>query len=374
MSIHHELRPDAGAAGVTVRLAEALRSRGHHVDLLSFDDVGLPGNLPAYAFPWYVARTVLGRPNYDVLDLSSGDGWVLAALRRLIPMRAETALVTRSHGLEHTYHEALLARSKQGNLRLSWKYPIYHGGFRLWECRMSFALADAALFLNETELDYAVKRLGVKHSRAHRIPNGIGGAFVNTAERLTAAECCARQPSNLAFVGSYLERKGVEELRGAMISVLRHFPDAKLSYFGVAADPDAILVTYPAELRTRVSVVSRYRNEDLPNLLADQHILVFPSWFEGFPLTPLEAMACGLVPIVADIPGPTEYIKDGHNGIVVPSHQAVELERGIAGLLQEPDRWAALRTAAIATAKDHSWEKIAISMEAIYDAAIQEGR
>jgi glycosyltransferase involved in cell wall biosynthesis len=41
-------------------------------------------------------------------------------------------------------------------------------------------------------------------------------------------------------------------------------------------------------------------------------------WGEGGPLTPLEALATGCVPIAFDILGPREFIQSGFNGIVVP--------------------------------------------------------
>ena len=104
LSIHHELDPDSGAPGSTVALGKAYANLGHEVRLLSFDD--LPGHLPhraaAMAYPPFVAMRLAreARRGIDVIDASTGDTWVWAALTR---GRRRPLLVTRSHGLEHLF-------------------------------------------------------------------------------------------------------------------------------------------------------------------------------------------------------------------------------------------------------------------------------
>ena len=79
--------------------------------------------------------------------------------------------------------------------------------------------------------------------------------------------------------------KGVTYLRDAMLQVLVECPQTTITYFGAKDMAGAILPTYPPELHHRVSVVPRFNNSELPRLLADYHILAFPSLSEGFPLS-----------------------------------------------------------------------------------------
>lgn len=143
------------------------------------------------------------------------------------------------------------------------------------------------------------RQVGRGAERAHLVRNGVGDAFLHHARLLLHKDMSGVQPSRIAFVGSYVARKGVHELKDAMQQVLAAHPRAVLTYFGTGADTPTIQESYPAELRERVLVVPKYRNEDLPGLLSDQHILAFPSRFEGFALTPLEAIACGLIAVAA---------------------------------------------------------------------------
>lgn len=366
MSIHQTLDRRTGTGLVTCELANALRRRGHTVDVMSFERVSAPDRLKTYLYPWFVAAFAARSPHYDVLDLSSRDGWVLSVLRSAWPRRRPAIVIARSHGLEHLLHEARLRASRAGALRLSWTYPLYKGGFRLWESRASLSLAHAALFLNDTELRYAVERLGVDPARAVRVRNGIADRFVANATSLLSGRAPAGAPQNVAFVGRYSDLKGAQETRAAMRSVLCAHPAVRFGLFGTAADRERVLADYPEDVRDRIHVVPAYENAELPRLLEGYHVLAFPSLFEGFGLVPLEAMACGVVPVAAATPGPMSYIEHGRNGILVPPGDAGALAREIDRLLRDAPRWETLRRRGLGTAAAHSWDAVASDLEAVY--------
>jgi len=78
----------------------------------------------------------------------------------------------------------------------------------------------------------------------------------------------------------------------------------------------------------------------LREILSCADIFFYPSRHEGFGLFPLEAMACGCVPVITEaIPyaGFSDCLQ------VAPVGDVESLQRLIAGLLNEPDRLATLR-------------------------------
>ena len=367
LSIHHELSADAGAPGATLRLADALKYLGHDVTLLSFDDLSGNPATKCYRFPWQLPRLITRRGDFDVLDLSSGDGWVFAAWNRMRGRRARPLIVARSHGLEHTVVNVTRHQAAIGHVKLSWKYPIYHGGYRLWECSQSFRDADLCLFLNEADRRHAVERLGVRTDRTALARNGIAQVFIEHALAL-AAQPTPSNACNIAFVGSHLPRKGIGVMRKAMVSVLQSYPTATLGYFGTGADAETVRSAYPQHLHPRITVTPRYGNAELPSLLQEYHILAFPSLSEGAALTPVEAMACGLVPVVSSAPGAHEHVVDGVSGIVVPVGDAAGLARAIGTLLDGPALWQSMRAAALSGSQSHAWLDIARSTVQLYAA------
>ena len=371
MSIHQDLDPKSGTGNVTCQLANALRRRGHTVDIISFERLDSPQRIKEYFYPWFVAAFAKRQGPYDVLDLSARDGWVLSTLQKFRQGQSRPVIVARSHGLEHLLHEARLAAQRSGALRLPWTYPLYKGGLRLWECRMSLCQAEAALFLNDVERRYAVEKLKVNPARAILVKNGIPDALIHNARTLLHSPPQSEAPSHIAFVGRYSDLKGRSFLRVAMRSVLRRFPHSTFGLFGTMASEASVAGDYPSELRSRIRVVPSYENEQLPALLDGYHILAFPSLFEGFGLAPLEAMSCGLVPVAAATPGPMSYIASGRNGILVPPKDASALENAIAELLTNAAQWRSLRNEGLATAGGYSWEGVAADLERTYSSFVR---
>ena len=56
--------------------------------------------------------------------------------------------------------------------------------------------------------------------------------------------------------------------------------------------------------------------DNLENVLPVADLLLLPSLHESFGLVALEAMACGVIPLVTDRGGAGEFIQDGLNGIL----------------------------------------------------------
>jgi glycosyltransferase involved in cell wall biosynthesis len=72
-----------------------------------------------------------------------------------------------------------------------------------------------------------------------------------------------------------------------------------------------------------------------------------PLWGEGGPLTPLEALATGCVPITFDILGPREIIQSGFNGIVVPPCRPDRMANALVSLYKKPGEIERIRKNAL---------------------------
>ncbi|WP_217921330.1 glycosyltransferase family 4 protein [Miltoncostaea oceani] len=88
--------------------------------------------------------------------------------------------------------------------------------------------------------------------------------------------------------------------------------------------------------------------------LAAGDVYVFPSRHEGFPVAPVEAIACGLPVVAADAPGVADIFPEGERsgGLIVPCEDPDALAEALVGLLEHPDRRAAMREHALRRAQE----------------------
>ncbi len=77
--------------------------------------------------------------------------------------------------------------------------------------------------------------------------------------------------------------------------------------------------------RRAIVFVGDVDHERMPALLRDHHIYVSMSLSDTTSVSLLEAMACGLFPVVSDIPANREWVEDGVNGRLVPVQQPMTL-------------------------------------------------
>jgi glycosyltransferase involved in cell wall biosynthesis len=111
--------------------------------------------------------------------------------------------------------------------------------------------------------------------------------------------------SLVLFVGSVFNRRHVPALIRAMPRVIARRPDARLAVVGdnrTYPHEDLAAIAAGAGLGGHVALESFVSDEALRARYRDAAVFVFLSEYEGFGLTPLEALACGVPIVVLDTP------------------------------------------------------------------------
>ena len=106
-------------------------------------------------------------------------------------------------------------------------------------------------------------------------------------------------------------------------------------------------------------------DEALPPLYAGAQALVFPSFFEGFGLPVLEAMACGTPVATSDSSCLPEI--GGEAAIYFDPHETEGVTEAVLRLLGDPELGEALRERGLAQAGAFSWARTAVETERVYD-------
>lgn len=170
----------------------------------------------------------------------------------------------------------------------------------------------------------------------------------------------------VAFVGTFDPRKGMAEWPALAGAVVARHPGAAFRLVGAAGmvpTVGAVLGYFPRHLRRHVEVVPRFDPVELPGLLADCSVGVFPSYCEGFPFGVLEMLAAGLPVVAYRAPGPPMMIPAED---LVPKGNGRAAGRRVADLLGDPVGLRAARRAARARAEQFRWEEIAARTAAAY--------
>lgn len=149
----------------------------------------------------------------------------------------------------------------------------------------------------------------------------------------------------LLTVGRLSPQKGQTYLLRALVPVVERYPRATLKVVG-RGPLEAHLRREADELGVGERVRFVGKRPDVPDLLADAHLFVLPSLWEGLSIVALEAMALGVPIMASDIPSMREIALDGVHAILVPPRDVDALARSIIKVLEDRSFRERLSTAA----------------------------
>lgn len=95
---------------------------------------------------------------------------------------------------------------------------------------------------------------------------------------------------------------------------------------------------------------------DISEYYNSSDIFISTSWWEGFGLPPLEAMACGCAVICSKSGGVNEYVKDNINCLLYEPKNEIELQECIIKMIQDVKLRKELSLNGIKTANNFKWE------------------
>ena len=157
----------------------------------------------------------------------------------------------------------------------------------------------------------------------------------------------SRIPENLVFIA----RKGIQKDPATAIAAMNKIhgtiPDIRILAYGNINKSD---------LPDFVDYYPNPSDKEIVDLLNSNSIFVTTSVLEGYPLPPLEAMACGCAVISTDSVGVREYLNHGVNGIICPTKRPDLIADSVLQLIADNPRRMEIARKGYETAMEHSYE------------------
>lgn len=105
-------------------------------------------------------------------------------------------------------------------------------------------------------------------------------------------------------------------------------------------------------------------DHDLPALYSAARALVFPSFYEGFGLPPVEMMACGGAVLASNVAAHAEVT--GGKGHLIDPHDFAGWRDAMVRVTRDDDWWLSLRQGVEDLARQYTWESCAADTLAVY--------
>jgi glycosyltransferase involved in cell wall biosynthesis len=231
-------------------------------------------------------------------------------------------------------------------------FRIIEGARRRWLTRQSAARASAVVTISEFSKRELIEWLDVPESRIHVIPPGI--RIQNSEFRIQ------NSAPRVLFVGSIFNRRHVLDLIRSFAPLARAHADASLDIVGDNR-------SYPREDLRRAIVAEgldgqvRWRDyvtdAELDDLYGQARAFAFLSEYEGLGLTPLEALAAGVPPVLLDTPVARESCGDA--AVYVPARNVAAITRALESVLFDEATRSRILAAAPGELARYSWPRAA---------------
>ncbi len=236
----------------------------------------------------------------------------------------------------------------------------------------------------------------VERERIHIVPEATHARFrpvPDSAERHTVLAYYDIPTPYILYIGGLNPRKNITGLLEAYAQVCNDYPERLVIVGKKEWKTSNIAPTIMRlGLEDAVHFTGYVNDEDLPTLYSAASLFVFPSFYEGFGLPPLEAMACG-TPVVtsgtSSLPEVVHFdsspiddpsvvlsnvaaLSDNDAAIMVNPHDSNEIAQGIRLILDTPALAAELRARGLKRAAHCSWERAAEETMHVFHAAMEK--
>lgn len=355
--------------GYLAQTTAELRRRGHDVQHLWADDLvpNVGGPARRLLAPWaavdQVRRVARRAGPIDVVEIHEPLGAPYAIAHRPLGLPPMVAL---SFGLEVRSWAALRERCRLRRRRVSLKARLSVPLTLLSQARIVYRTAEVLAVPSSADREWLVAH-GRPAERVVFAPTGVADAMFDEAPTPRDG-----RPFTVLFIGSWIDRKGAPEIAAAWPRVLDAVPDARLVIAGAGVPVRTVLADFGRDVRD-VEVFERLTSTAMREQLRRADVFLLPSWFEGLPLSALEAAASGLASVLSAVCGNLDLARpaapEADGALLVAPHDSRAIARAVIRLAKDEQLRATLGSNARRRAESFSWRRTADALEQAYAVA-----
>jgi glycosyltransferase involved in cell wall biosynthesis len=336
-------RPWAGVGVYTMEILRALAAERRGSRFTVYTTAEPPEDQPALAFHRPPAAPLIGRHLLWPARLRRLPAHLYFGPAGLLPLRG--------FGLPAvlTAHDMAIYR-----------HPEWFPGGQALSTRLvvprSMRRADAIVAVSRSTAGDVAELFGVEAGRLEVVPEGVGERFQPMpSERLDEMRRRLGLPGRFVlFVGTIEPRKNLPTLIDAW-SRMRERPALVVAgTWGWRCDDVRERLE---RLAPEVRVLGAVPRDDLPGLYNLAACLAQPAWYEGFGLTPLEAMACGVPVVASGVSSLPEVV--GEAGLLVDPADVEGWTDALERVCGDVEVAATLRRRGILRASEFTWSRAA---------------
>jgi glycosyltransferase involved in cell wall biosynthesis len=256
-----------------------------------------------------------------------------------------TAILCQEY--EYARFDVAVLLGKIVNLRV---FATFQGGDRLpspfeypfrW---LSLRASHGLIVASQMERDRLESEYGIVPPKVVRIFNPIGVTTWQTIDRIEARHHLGIPVDARVAVfhgRMQIQHKGLDLLLDAWEQICRQRPDKDLRLLLIGTGSDAEELSHQMTLRKLRGVmwINEYVRDRtaIQRYLSAADVYTLPSRKEGFPVAPLEAMACSLPIVAFDVAGISDILEHGSasGGIAIPREDVERLVLKLGQLLDD---------------------------------------
>ncbi|HXG89025.1 MAG TPA: glycosyltransferase family 4 protein [Vicinamibacterales bacterium] len=238
---------------------------------------------------------------------------------------------------------------------------------------------DLAIAVSESTAEFTIRARQMPAERTKVVYLGAPldeFARARSSEEVAAARAALGIDGSTIAIGTVtrlMPSKGNQYLIEAVPEIIRHHPRARVLIIG-EGELQAELEAQARALNVGDRLVFAGFQRDVAAVLSALDLIVFPSLWEGTPLTAFEALASGKPIVATDADGLLDILTDRKDAIVVPKRDAAALARAVNELIDHPEVAAELAREAQRTGARYDIAAFVQKMERLYEILVDTSR